>query len=191
MTLWLLEVGRLADSALKLFLFSGTVYAGKRESGRGISLDRRRVLLSFIRLLEERGILRFDPDSLDSRLRLQKYVYLARPFGLRLGYGFSLYIRGPYSPDLARDYYDLPEGGDSLPAEFKAEEFIEFVRDRDERWLEAASTLLMLAEESPDDLEWVISRGRELKPWAGEEWLRGILEEIRRRNLIPVTPLRS
>jgi len=154
-------------------------------------LNRRKMLLSFIRMLEGEGIFKFNLDDFDSRLRLQKYVYLARPFGLRLGYGFSLYIRGPYSPDLARDYYNLPAEGEPLPAGFKAEEFIEFVRGKDERWLEAASTLLMLAEESPDDLEWVISRTEELKPWADEERLRGILEELKRRKLIPVTPLRS
>ncbi len=150
-------------------------------------MRRRNMLLSFIRMLEERGIFRFDLDSFESRLRLQKYVYLARPFGLRLGYGYSLYIRGPYSPELARDYYALSGDveGEPLPEGFRAEEFLEFVRGRDERWLEAASTLLMLAEESPGDLEWVLSRTSELKPWADEGWLREILEELLKWRLLP------
>ena len=43
--------------------------------------------------------------SFEDRLRLQKYVYIMERLGLDLGYSFSGYLRGPYSPDLADDYY--------------------------------------------------------------------------------------
>jgi uncharacterized protein YwgA len=47
--------------------------------------------------------------SVDDRKRLQKAVYLGQLSGVDLGYRFGWYIMGPYSPPLARDYYQLAE----------------------------------------------------------------------------------
>ncbi|BCU68703.1 hypothetical protein HS7_21400 [Sulfolobales archaeon HS-7] len=44
-------------------------------------------------------------NSFDDRLRLQKYVFIMEKLGLNLGYDFNEYLRGPYSPGLAMDYY--------------------------------------------------------------------------------------
>ncbi|WP_221288628.1 hypothetical protein [Stygiolobus caldivivus] len=44
-------------------------------------------------------------NSFEDRLRLQKYVFIMEKLGLNLGYSFSEYLRGPYSPGLAMDYY--------------------------------------------------------------------------------------
>jgi uncharacterized protein YwgA len=53
----------------------------------------------------------FDPGRFQSdfnqRLVTQKTVYLLQAFGLYLGYLFTWYIRGPYSPNLTRDAYSL------------------------------------------------------------------------------------
>ena len=49
---------------------------------------------------------RFQSDF-STRLVLQKVVYLVQEAGLPLGYGFGWYVRGPYSPSLARDGYEL------------------------------------------------------------------------------------
>ncbi|MDP2781586.1 hypothetical protein [Devosia sp.] len=46
--------------------------------------------------------------SLDDRKRIQKLIYLAQAKGVSLGYGFSWYLRGPYSSTLAKDYYNTP-----------------------------------------------------------------------------------
>ena len=46
--------------------------------------------------------------SLDDRKALQKAIYLAQAAGVPLGYGFSWYLRGPYSSTLAKDYYNMP-----------------------------------------------------------------------------------
>jgi uncharacterized protein YwgA len=50
------------------------------------------------------------PSSFPERLRIQKSVYLLKALGdpACSGYSFNLYFHGPYSPDLAKDYYDLP-----------------------------------------------------------------------------------
>jgi uncharacterized protein YwgA len=44
-------------------------------------------------------------NSLDSRIKLQKLVYILRSEGIDFGYNFTWYIRGPYSSDLADDGY--------------------------------------------------------------------------------------
>jgi len=48
-------------------------------------------------------------DGIDNRLRLQKAVYLGQLFGVDLGYRYSWYVKGPYSPPLTQDYYKLAE----------------------------------------------------------------------------------
>jgi hypothetical protein len=90
------------------------------------------------------GILRrvgnFDPTTFESnfnyRLILQKTVYLMQQFGLNIGYSFSWYLRGPYSPTLTRDTYELikiyPETQPVKFADSTAEkrfcEFIAFIK---------------------------------------------------------------
>lgn len=45
----------------------------------------------------------------EGRLRIQKTIYLLKAFGYTGAgpYHFNLYVRGPYSPGLARAYYNL------------------------------------------------------------------------------------
>lgn len=52
---------------------------------------------------------RTDISTLADRKRVQKAVYLGQAAGANLGYGFSWYILGPYSPSLTRDYFELAE----------------------------------------------------------------------------------
>jgi len=138
------------------------------------SVRRAEILSSFVKFLSEAGF-RFDLEDFDSRLKLQKYVFLARKFGLDLGYKFSMYIRGPYSPDLAQDYYNLPERGADIPDSFDRKGFLELVKGKDGAWLEAAATILMIYEDT-SDLSWAIERTSGLKPWIS----KGRIEEIAR-----------
>jgi len=48
---------------------------------------------------------RFDVSKFDDRLIAQKLVCLLDIRGIDLGYSCSLYVRGPYSPDLTLDLY--------------------------------------------------------------------------------------
>lgn len=52
--------------------------------------------------------------TVDQRMEVQKAVYLAQNLGVDLGYSYGWYVKGPYSPALTRDYYNLtdevPEG---------------------------------------------------------------------------------
>lgn len=48
-------------------------------------------------------------STVDDRKRVQKTVYLEQLRGVDLGYRFSWYLMGPYSPSLTRDYYALAQ----------------------------------------------------------------------------------
>lgn len=47
--------------------------------------------------------------SFAQRLLLQKRIFFASMLGVSLGFGYSWYIRGPYSPTLTRDAYAIEE----------------------------------------------------------------------------------
>lgn len=55
--------------------------------------------------------------TVEDRKRVQKAVYLAQVAGADLGYRFSWYLMGPYSPSLTEDYYAMDEKADELRAE--------------------------------------------------------------------------
>ena len=48
-------------------------------------------------------------EDFDDRLKLQKLVFLARKMGYPIGYSFSWYARGPYSPSLTRMLFSANE----------------------------------------------------------------------------------
>ncbi|WP_202320005.1 hypothetical protein [Archaeoglobus neptunius] len=111
----------------------------KREDKRLLKLAK------FVKLLKEAKIHDFKIKSFESRLRLQKYVYIAKElFGMSLDYPFNLYLRGPYSPTLADDYYRLPTfEGDLSKVRYgkeKFEKFKEFVKDKTSTELEIIAT---------------------------------------------------
>ncbi|WP_386680943.1 hypothetical protein [Loktanella sp. R86503] len=46
-------------------------------------------------------------STVNDRMRIQKAVYICQELGVPLGYDYSWYVKGPYSPSLTRDYYSL------------------------------------------------------------------------------------
>lgn len=63
--------------------------------------------LSALKLVLDGVGLRSDVSTLDARKAVQKTVYLCQRAGVDLGYRFGWYLLGPYSADLASDYYAL------------------------------------------------------------------------------------
>ncbi len=70
----------------------------------------RQELARTLELLSRLAKASLSPDSFSQRLRIQKSVYLMKALGDQacMGYSYSLYFHGPYSPDLAKDYYERP-----------------------------------------------------------------------------------
>lgn len=68
-------------------------------------MNRRQIALKLA--LKDLGI-PSDMGSFETRLIMQKSVYLIQAKGFDLGYHFSWYLHGPYSRDLTADAYSLP-----------------------------------------------------------------------------------
>lgn len=92
-------------------------------------------------------------SSFDARLIFQKTVYLMQAFGLYLGFDFSWYLRGPYSPMLAHYGYEIAKLDTEIPlsrfsnplSEKKFQEFLEFLGPERENaeWLEILASIHM------------------------------------------------
>jgi Uncharacterized conserved protein len=160
--------------------------------------EKLRNLVAFVNMLERSGIHKFNPDNFISRLRLQKYVYLARFFGFDLGYVYNLYLRGPYSPDLAEDYYRLKERSkweDLLIPIINFDKFAKLVRGKDHRWLEIATTIHFVWESNRNwreryrkpfkDLKtFVINRTSDIKSHVGKRFIEGVFVELEKAGLL-------
>ncbi|NPE27576.1 hypothetical protein HNV12_06250 [Methanococcoides sp. SA1] len=69
-----------------------------------------------------------DMKVFDDRLRLQKIIYLLQSSGMSLGYGYSWYVKGPYSSPLAHDLFKIESSFEiyenNAEIKFKNEEVI-------------------------------------------------------------------
>ena len=114
---------------------------------------------------------RLDPATFVGRLRIQKSVFLlkAQSHTLSSSYRFNLYVRGPYSRDLARDYYEIIELDPEPRPVVVPDEMLSVVReamDGGDAFLEAVASVLSIHEtNSPEaDREMVIRIACRLKP---------------------------
>ena len=125
-------------------------------------------------------------EKFEDRLKLQKYVFIADHFGLNSGYDFSMYVRGPYSPELAEDYYRRLDVESTLPPEFRSQDFINLVKDKDVKWLEIAATVLLIYDYnrergvSRDD---IIKIATSIGSWSKDR-VEIVLDELQGVNLI-------
>lgn len=88
-------------------------------------------------------------DSFNQRLKSQKVHYFSQLFGVSPSYSFNLYLRGPYSPDLAHDLFKIKNKGIRVRvSKFVPEElekrFVnleKFIAKKNNRQLEIVATL--------------------------------------------------
>jgi uncharacterized protein YwgA len=130
----------------------------------------------------------FNMSTFQNRLILQKFVFLMRHFKIDLGYDFSLYLRGPYSPDLARDAFQVESWANVSKVQFedsKSEEqfnkcvlFIE-KKKTDTNWLEIQSTLSLI-KQSHKNLsdEQVVDECKKIKTSFDKEYIKERLNEL-------------
>jgi hypothetical protein len=57
--------------------------------------------------------------SFEDRLKIQKIIYLLELKGIKMGFSYSLYVRGPYSPDLTKEIYVKREDFENLRSDAK------------------------------------------------------------------------
>ena len=86
------------------------------------------------------------------RIKIQKFVYLAKYFGWENSYSYNMYHHGPYSPALADDYHSS-EVFENYPLQiqnFDLNSFKKFVANKSTDYLEAASTILYYKKFKPN-----------------------------------------
>jgi len=76
--------------------------------------DRKKVIAFFKELGFE-----FDISRFDDRLVAQKLVCLLDLKGINLGYSSSIYVRGPYSPDLTQDLFEFTNEFENLKTDIR------------------------------------------------------------------------
>lgn len=76
-------------------------------------MNRRKKVIAFFR---ELGF-HLDITRFDDRLIAQKLVCLLELKGINIGYPCSIYVRGPYSPDLTKDLYEFKSEFDEFRTE--------------------------------------------------------------------------
>lgn len=160
------------------------------------------MLEGFMAYLENNGLVEFDmrnegESGLNSRHRLQWYVFLAKRFGLDMHYEYDMYLYGPQSRALMGDYvrYTENHAGSSdsgvataqivirLPESFRSGEFLDFVKGRDDDWLEMATTLMDRNEDikKRDNLirnvEWTTHE-------VPMEYIEGVLGELQAAHMV-------
>ena len=125
-------------------------------------------------------------------LRIQKEVYLVRlhpDLAPLLPFDFDMYIRGPYSTDLADAYYAKARPA-RVEVTARAAAYAGEVLGMDPRTLELAATLAMFCEYNKRFPEFTAEEGLELllerKSWATEGDARRALEVL--RNLVAKYP---
>lgn len=126
-------------------------------------------------------------SAFNDRLRMQKAVYLLKHLGVEpfKSYSFSMYLRGPYSSQLAKDYYALSGVAPvSPPVEPDKLGTLTWFLGHNSNWLEVASSILSIKEkygnlpkgETYDTL-------RMSKPWVSARLFEEIVSELEHKGL--------
>ncbi|KAF5412821.1 MAG: hypothetical protein C5S38_07790 [Candidatus Methanophagaceae archaeon] len=153
-------------------------------------------LLPFMAFLEKEAGFQFDIEKFEHRLMLQKYVFISKFFGFNPGYSYSIYLRGPYSPALAGDYYNF-DCYSSYETDYTKElggfntaKFLELIDGKDAKWLEIAATILSVYDtylktfRGAELIERVIATACDIKSATDAEKIRHVFEELKRVGLI-------
>jgi len=82
---------------------------------RRLIMENRKKVIAFFK---ELGF-EFDISRFDDRLIAQKIVCLLDLRGINLGYSCSMYVRGPYSPDLTQDLFEFTSEFEDLKTDVR------------------------------------------------------------------------
>ncbi len=102
-------------------------------------------LAGFVAYLANKRIIKGSEsvDTFEGSHRLQKYAYIAKALGMRIGYRFDFIESGAFSTNLAIDAHRLKTANGVIdpfrPETRSSEEFVRLVNDRETEWLQIAT----------------------------------------------------
>ncbi len=124
--------------------------------------DSRKLLAAVSKAVDHR----LNVNDFNDRLTMQKGCYILNSWGYGPRYRYGLYIRGPYSRELADDYYSLGNDIDvdtDVPDEVVAR--LHAIFDKGIEFAEAYATVLLVIDSSPGaSHESIHRRALEIKP---------------------------
>lgn len=156
-------------------------------------------LIDFISIQEDNEV------GFKNRFRLQKLIHIAQSrFNLPSKYFYTIYKHGPYAPSLTEEVYkvdvssiddidnidyelnDLEEINIHyrLPADFDENRFISLLSDKEDKWLEIASTLILVFDKKFHERSKIIEYACSAKPGYPKEYIEEVLSELVREKLI-------
>lgn len=152
-------------------------------------------LEGFVRFLEEQGLVEFDivgngDKRFTNRLKLQKYAFLAKRFGMPFRYPYGLYLYGPYSSELAADYYALARSSKdsrisvATPDGFRKDDFLKAIHN-DPKWLEIAATIIDRNEHTKGRAS-LMEKVCRMKSGFDEKFIAGVLDDLEANSLVSV-----
>jgi uncharacterized protein YwgA len=134
-------------------------------------VNRTEELAGLLQTLAKGTGKRMAPTTFAGRFRIQKAVFLLRAQGhdFSASYRFSMYLKGPYSTTLSKDYYEISETSVEPKHVSVPDRMMEVVKeamDGGDPFLETVVTMLSIHEtNSPGaDRELVYKVTRRLKP---------------------------
>ncbi|WP_048161411.1 YwgA family protein [Thermoplasma acidophilum] len=117
--------------------------------------ERKILLIGFLKYIgfNRKKIMQ---EDIDNRIKVQKLVYFGKALGLPLDYDFNLYLYGPYSSGLTKDYFNISDeewanGKIDIPA--NVSDLLKQLKGRDALFLEIAATLHSIKTANPDASE--------------------------------------
>ena len=153
------------------------------------------LLSQFIKYLEENKLIEFeilgDTEScFQNRFKIQKYVFLAKRFGLELPFEHDIYLYGPYSQSLISECYvlannrkELYDAVDAvLPESFQSQNFLNLIQDKNTDWLEIATTLMN--KNHITNREDLVENVENTKNGFTREFISGVLDDLSNTNLV-------
>jgi len=142
-------------------------------------------LKAFISFLKTNKVFKGDVSTEDergytNRMIMQKLVFIAKEFGLDLGYNFEHYTQGPYSFKLSQDCRKVNKISNScnLPSSFKRKQFLDFIYKMDYESLELASILLDLSENVDISYNEIVSWVSAIRQYSDNDKIMKVLNDI-------------
>jgi len=155
----------------------------------------KNMLPDFIRYLEQENLIVLDIEgNFDTRFWIQKCVFLAKFYGLDLQYTYDMYLYGPYSTELTQAYYDAEKAATipavaKLPESFRSEAFLKMVKNRENKWLEIAATIMKLEPiyGLQDGSASLISKAHRIKHNCEIDFVTKVFDDLKRIGLLSNT----
>ena len=126
-----------------------------------------------------------DDDGFRARFRIQKCVFVAQHLGLGMGYSYSSYKHGPYSPKLTQSYYRLKNEKVDTDQSLNFEEAATcrmIMTEHDDDWLEIATTLVH-ASKRETSIDSLIEYVECIKYPYPKKYIRAVLDDLRETKL--------